>query len=157
MARMPYRSLIDRPPQPQPGAQRLARQQAGDLIPERPFGEQTKMRLMQFNRQMDADMARREMVYKALVNNQLAPASSERSPVKADRPAPAPAPRPAAEDPAVPKPKLKPRATEYTIKKGDNPTKIARAFGLTLKELEAKNPGILKRARRLQIGATVKV
>lgn len=56
---------------------------------------------------------------------------------------------------AVPKPKARPRQATYTIKSGDNPTKIASALGLTLKELEARNPGILKKARRLKIGATI--
>jgi hypothetical protein len=58
---------------------------------------------------------------------------------------------------APPKPKARPRPEAYTIKAGDNPTTIARAFGMSLKELEAKNPGILKRAKRLKIGTQVKV
>lgn len=58
---------------------------------------------------------------------------------------------------APPKPRARPRPETYTIKAGDNPTTIARAFGMSLKELEAKNPGIIKKARRLKVGSTIKV
>lgn len=43
----------------------------------------------------------------------------------------------------------------YKIKSGDNPTKIANALGMTLDDLEKKNPGFLKRARRLKPGETI--
>jgi hypothetical protein len=43
----------------------------------------------------------------------------------------------------------------YKIKPGDNPTEIANALGLTLDQLEDRNPGILKRAKRLKIGDTI--
>ena len=43
----------------------------------------------------------------------------------------------------------------YKIKSGDNPTNIANALGLTLDQLEDRNPGILKRAKRLKIGDTI--
>lgn len=43
----------------------------------------------------------------------------------------------------------------YKIKPGDNPTIIANDLGLTLDQLEKKNPGILKRAKRLKIGDTI--
>jgi hypothetical protein len=59
--------------------------------------------------------------------------------------------------PPIPKPTPRPRPSSYTIKSGDNPTKIARMFGMTLSELEAKNPGILKKARRLKPGAAVRI
>lgn len=56
--------------------------------------------------------------------------------------------------PAPPKPTPRPTRS-HTIREGDNPSTIARRYGMTLDELEAKNPGILKRARRLQIGTKV--
>jgi hypothetical protein len=43
----------------------------------------------------------------------------------------------------------------YKIKPGDNPTKIAKSLGTTPDDLEKKNPGFLKRARRLKPGETI--
>lgn len=64
--------------------------------------------------------------------------------------------------PAAKKTQLAPAETQkassggsYKIKSGDNPTRIAKSLGMTLDQLEKKNPGILKRARRLKPGETV--
>lgn len=64
--------------------------------------------------------------------------------------------------PAAKKPNLAPAESQrassggsYKIQAGDNPSKIAKNLGITLKDLEAKNPGILKRAKRLKIGGTI--
>jgi hypothetical protein len=43
----------------------------------------------------------------------------------------------------------------YEIKSGDNPTKIAKSLGTTPDDLEKKNPGFLKRARRLKPGEKI--
>jgi hypothetical protein len=43
----------------------------------------------------------------------------------------------------------------YKIQDKDNPTKIAKKLGISLDDLEKKNPGILKRAKRLKIGDTI--
>lgn len=55
-----------------------------------------------------------------------------------------------------PKPKLRPAKT-YTVRKGDTLSAIAQRNGMTLSELKRKNPGIMKRARRLRIGSEVNV
>lgn len=65
--------------------------------------------------------------------------------------------------PTAKKPSLAPAESQrassggsYKIQPGDNPTKIAQKLGLkSAKELEAKNPGILKRAKILKIGGTI--
>lgn len=125
-----------------------------------PFGQETRQTLAAHTAQTDADYEARMAVADAIINaGAAAPASfgdqGRGRPVTPfaaveDRDEPAAAMAP-------PKPRPRPKATSYTIKAGDNPTKIAQAFGMSLKELEAKNPGILKKARRLKIGATVKV
>lgn len=43
----------------------------------------------------------------------------------------------------------------YTVKRGDNPSKIAQAFGMSVQELFRLNPGL--RGRDLKVGETVKV
>jgi hypothetical protein len=64
--------------------------------------------------------------------------------------------------PAAKKTQLAPAETQrsssggsYKIQAGDNPSKIANSLGMTLDQLEKKNPGILKRAKRLKIGGTI--
>lgn len=64
---------------------------------------------------------------------------------------------PAAPAPVIPIPRARPAPTSYTIQKGDNPSRIAESLGLTLEQLEAKNPGLMKRARRLQIGEKLEI
>jgi hypothetical protein len=116
-----------------------------------PFGQETRARLDGINQRIDADMA-------AMEAPQM-PAEAPRNPVGGMSytpalPPPPPAPAPSA---TVPKPKPRPRPETYVVRAGDNPTKIARKLGLTLAELEAMNPGILKNARRLKIGSSLKV
>lgn len=62
-----------------------------------------------------------------------------------------------AKGPVPPKPTPRPARTTYTVQEGDNPTTIARKLGMSLKQLAKKNPGLLKKARRLQVGTTLKV
>jgi hypothetical protein len=118
-----------------------------------PFGAETRQRVDDINRRIDGDMMR--MAEPPLPVPQQAPAMPQRGPIGGmsyTPPLPAPMPRP-----PVPKPTPRPQPSSYTIKAGDNPTKIARMFGMTLGELEKKNPGILKNARRLKPGAAVKI
>lgn len=118
-----------------------------------PFGQETRQKLAQLNQRIDGDMMR--MAEPPLPVPQEAPAMPQRGPVGGmSYTPPLPAPMPA---PPIPKPTPRPLPSSYTIKAGDNPTKIARMFGMTLSELEAKNPGILKRARKLRPGQAVKI
>lgn len=129
-----------------------------------PFGAATRDRLAAHTAQTDADYEARMAVADAILNS--APPSFG----DAGRGRPVTPYAQAESDPgfskvasavaAAPKPpipKARPAPTTYAVKAGDNPTKIAKALGISLKQLEAKNPGILKRAKRLQIGSTVKV
>jgi hypothetical protein len=117
-----------------------------------PFGQETRARLDGINRRIDADMAAME-----------APPEAPRNPVGGMSYTPALPPPPPVAPPApppvadVPKPKPRPKPTTYVVRAGDNPTKIARKLGLTLRQLEELNPGILKNARRLKIGSSLKV
>lgn len=129
-----------------------------------PFGAATREKLAGMGGQIDADMARTNALADAIMNaDTSAPVSfgdaGRGRPVTPfaaveDKAKPAAA---VAAAPKPPIPKARPAPTTYTVKAGDNPTKIAKALGISLKQLEAKNPGILKRAKRLQIGSTVKV
>ena len=114
-----------------------------------PFGQETRQKLADLNSRIDADFAAME------APPMEAPAMPQRGPVNGmSYTPPLPAPMPA---PPVPKPTPRPRPSSYVIKQGDNPSRIARMFGMTLDELEAKNPGILKKARRLKPGAMVRI
>jgi hypothetical protein len=118
-----------------------------------PFGEETRMKLAALNQRIDGDMMR--MAEPPLPMQQEAPATPQRGPVGGmSYTPPLPAPMPT---PPIPKPTPRPRPESYVIKSGDNPTKIASMFGMTLAQLEAKNPGILKNARRLKPGAAVRI
>jgi hypothetical protein len=64
-----------------------------------------------------------------------------------------PAPKPAMMSPEL---AAKRKAEPYTVRKGDNLTKIAKQHGLTLKQLLAKNPDI-KNPDRIKIGQTIKL
>jgi LysM repeat protein len=131
------------------------------------FGAITRGKLDRHSQQIDADMARTNALVDALLNGEQAQAAPEPMPTIAAMPSMPIGAFPAGdakkraqqgEEPlSPPKPRARPRPSAYTVKAGDNPTKIAQAFGMTLKELEAKNPGILKKARRLQVGATVQL
>lgn len=46
--------------------------------------------------------------------------------------------------------------SSYTVKKGDNPTTIARSMGISLQQLYDANPGLKGNERRIQIGQTFK-
>ena len=132
-----------------------------DTGPEE-FGQETRRKLAEINQRIDGDMMRmgtpaqfpRDYPRNSREITE-APAMPQRGPIGGmsyTPPLPAPMPRP-----PVPKPTPRPQPSSYTIKAGDNPTKIARMFGMTLGELEKKNPGILKNARRLKPGAAVKI
>ena len=56
---------------------------------------------------------------------------------------------------SAPSPGSAMRAGTYTIGKGDNPTKIAKALGVTLGQLEAANPNMV--ATKLKIGGKLNV
>jgi LysM repeat protein len=45
----------------------------------------------------------------------------------------------------------------YKIQDNDNPTRIAKKLGMSLAELEKKNPGLLKRAKKLKIGGSLNI
>jgi hypothetical protein len=45
----------------------------------------------------------------------------------------------------------------YKIQDKDNPTKIAKKLGISLDDLEKKNPGLIKRAKRLKIGDSLNI
>jgi hypothetical protein len=146
------------PPPPEENIFIGANSPMADTGPD-PFGQDTRQRLDGMTAGIDADMGRTNALVDAILNAETAP------PPAAPRNAEGgmsytpdlPEPMPAAAAVAPPKPRLRPPATEYVIQAGDNPTTIAKAFGMSVKELEAKNPGILKKARRLKIGAKVKV
>lgn len=131
-------------------------------MPERPqFGQDTAMRQMFLNRRIDDDIRRMEaevnprnpsggMSYAPGIPGPMPRGLSDagvRKPVSAYE-----APRQ-----AIPIPRARPMPTAHTVSEGDNPTKIAKRYGLTLAELEAKNPGILKKARRMKIGSKVNI
>jgi predicted component of type VI protein secretion system len=128
------------------------------FMPSQPaFGADTRAGLDAQGTQIDAETARTNALVDAILNAPAAPPAQPRNAPSGMGYTPdLPKPQPAAAV-APPKPRLRPKPEAYTIKAGDNPTKIAKAFGMSLKELEQKNPGILKKARRLKIGATVKV
>jgi len=118
-----------------------------------PFGQATRAKLDAINRRIDGDMMR--VAEPPLPAPQEGPAVAQAGPMGGmSYTPPLPAPMPA---PPVPRPTPRPRPSSYVIKAGDNPTKIARMFGMTLADLEAKNPGILKRARRLRPGQSVNI
>jgi predicted component of type VI protein secretion system len=121
-----------------------------------PFGQDTRAGLAAQGAEIDADMARTNALVDAILNAPAGPPQPRNAPSGMAYTPELPKPQPAAAM-APPKPKARPRPETYTIKAGDNPTTIAKAFGMSLKELEAKNPGILRKARRLKVGATVKV
>lgn len=118
------------------------------------FGQETRQKLATLNQRIDADMA--AMDAPAPVNTSV---DTPRNPIGGMSYTPALPPPPPAAPPVadVPKPKPRPRPTTYVVRAGDNPTTIARKLGMSLKELEAKNPGLLKKARRLKIGSSLKV
>lgn len=130
--------------------------------PDPYFGLSTAIKLANNERAIREDNARLDAQIAALfAQNELpeaaavAPAKPQRGPISGmsftpGLPAPMPEPKP-------PIPRARPAPVSYTVKAGDNPTTIARTLGISLKELERKNPGILKKARRLQVGRTLKV
>jgi hypothetical protein len=146
------------PPSPEENIFEGANSPFADTGPD-PFGQETRQGLEAMTAGIDADMGRTNALVDAILNAETAPPSfgdaGRGRPVTPFEAVEAPEAPAAAVAP--PKPRMKPPATEYTIQAGDNPTTIAKRHGLTLKELEARNPGILKKARRLKIGAKVNV
>jgi hypothetical protein len=122
-----------------------------------PFGAETRQKVAGIKQDIDADMGKQNALIdkqNALIEALMAP---EAPPAAFNDQSSKPANpyREPASAMTPPKPRMRPKPEAYTIQKGDNPSTIAKAFGMTLKELEAKNPGILKKAKRLKIGATV--
>lgn len=142
---MPSRGAEDMPPAPVQ-SMALHRQLSGD-IPPAPYNymDEAKIRM---------DQWRRENFPPEAVTD--APAHERQFPSGIGMAFNPVLPEPMA-SPAIPRPTARPRPASYVIKAGDNPSKIARMFGMSLSELEAKNPGILKRARKLRPGVTVKI
>ncbi|HLO79205.1 MAG TPA: LysM domain-containing protein [Magnetospirillum sp.] len=117
------------------------------------FGADTRAALDAHNQQIDADTARVNALADAILNAEpRQPRNTGGMSYTPDLPEEQ---QPAAVAP--PKPRLRPQPTEYVVKQGDNPTTIAKALGVSLRDLERKNPGLLKKARRLRIGARIKV
>lgn len=118
-----------------------------DMPPQKQFGQDTKMKLLNINRKISADTAK--------MNE---PVKKQVQPKVAARPVVSQSGYPAAKKPSL-APAESQRASSggsYKIEPGDNPTKIAQKLGLkSVKELEARNPGILKRAKKLKIGGTI--
>lgn len=129
------------------------------MPPEPQFGAITRARLAEQKQGIDEDYDQTNALVDALLNGeQQAPAAAmaqPRNPISGMAFNPALPEQPAAPKPPIPR--ARPAPTSYTIRKGDNPTTIAKRYGLSLAELEAKNPGILKKARRLKVGSTLKV
>jgi len=141
--------IQDRVPQEQPAPNKPAAAEPAkvqrpfpDKAPEKQFGQDTKMKLLKLNSRIDSNTAKvnkpepkvgslavKQSGYPAAKkpNLSLAPAESQRAP----------------------------SPPTYKIQPGDNPTKIAKNLGISLQDLEKKNPGILKRAKRLKIGGTI--
>lgn len=72
--------------------------------------------------------------------------------------APTPKPQEPIEPPVVQEPKpQEPKYTEYTIKKGDTLTKIAKAYGTTVKAIKAANPEKIKNVNKIYAGDTIKI
>lgn len=119
------------------------------------FGAETRAKLAENERMIGAGIDRTQAQADAIFNQQpsMMQQAAPRNAISGMDYTPALPPPPV--QPPIPKPTPRPRPTAYVVKKGDNPTKIARMFGMTLSELEARNPGILKRARKLRPGSSV--
>ena len=126
--------------------------------PDPYFGLDTAMKLAKGRREIDAGYDRTNALVDALLNpaeeEASAVADTPRRPISGMAFTPGLPKQPEAPKPPIPRPR--PAPTAYTVKAGDNPTTIARALGISLAELERKNPGILKKARRLKVGSEVK-
>jgi hypothetical protein len=116
-----------------------------------PCGQETRQKVAGINQSIDVDMGKQN----ALIDALMAPEAPPMASFNDQSSKPANPYREPASAMTPPKPRMRPKPEAYTIQKGDNPSTIAKAFGMSLKELEAKNPGILKKAKRLKIGATV--
>lgn len=160
----PARGQLDVAP-PRPGSMALQRQMSGDVPPPaRADYTDNAMRLMQQNRDVQAKVAAHEALVQALLNG-----NARRAPEKLadgprdDRAPTLPAtPKKAAGEPPRREQKASPpipraRPTSYTVKKGDTLAAIAKKHGMTVRQLERRNPGITKRARRLRIGSEIKI
>jgi hypothetical protein len=143
------------PPPPEENIFEGANSPFADTGPD-PFGQETRQRLEGMTAGIDADMGRTNALVDAILNA-TPPATPRNAEGGMSYTPDLPEPMPQAAAVAPPKPRMRPQPTEYVIQAGDNPTTIAKRHGLTLKELEARNPGILKKARRLKIGAKVNV
>ena len=139
------KNLRDKPPERKDSVS-LQRQMSGDKAPSSSSKDRLNMLRLKVDRQHAADDAKmnepakksmqpkvgslavKQTGYPAAKKLSLAPAESQRAS----------------------------SGGSYKIQPGDNPTKIAQKLGLkSVKDLEAKNPGILKRAKRLKIGGTI--
>jgi hypothetical protein len=114
-----------------------------------------------FKKKMDSDF---KAAQQAAANKKLAPQELQKAPVDKTKPKPKVGSLVAPQSgyPAAKKTELAPAESQRAssggtlkVRPGHNPTKIAQELGMTLDQLEKKNPGILKRARRLKPGETV--
>jgi nucleoid-associated protein YgaU len=143
------RSPLDMALNPQ-SSNHLARQLSGDMPTQSPFGTETAMKLMFHERALDAAFNQQPAPQPEPFSSAIAPSIPDAGVRRTTNPY-EPPPQ------TIPIPKARPRPTEYTVKKGDNPWKIARNLGLTVDELERLNPGITRNAKRLKIGITLKL
>lgn len=154
----PSAKMQDRVPQEMPAPAEEPPPEAAQA-PDPYFGLDTAMKLANGRREIDAGYDRTMALVDALLNPAEETASAvedaPRRPISGMSYTPSLPKQP--EAPAIPIPRARPAPTSYTVKQGDNPTTIARALGISLAELEARNPGILKKARRLKVGSTLKV
>jgi hypothetical protein len=134
-----------------------------------PFGQETRQRVAGINQRIDADMAAMEAPQMPAEAPRGSPAPWDATSIPYGHygagdtvsstfpPTPMQPPAAPPMQPPPPKPTPRPRPTTYVVRAGDNPTTIARKLGMPLSKLAAKNPGLLKNARRLKIGSSLKV
>lgn len=139
------KNLRDKPPERKDSVS-LQRQMSGDKAPSSSSKDRLNMLRLKVDRQHAADDAKMNEPAKKSMQPKVGSLAVKQTGY-----------------PAAKKPNLAPAESQrassggsYKIEPGDNPTKIAQKLGLkSVKDLEAKNPGILKRAKRLKIGGTI--
>ena len=70
---------------------------------------------------------------------------------------PAPTPAPTPETPAPPSYEIKPSFINYTIKKGDTLSKIAKEYNTTVKAIKEANPDKIKNVNKIYAGDRIKI
>lgn len=116
-----------------------------DNPPQKQFGQDTKMKMLSIDRKITSDTSKTNEPVKTQMRPKVGSLSVKQSGY-----------------PAAKKPTLAPAESQkassggsYKVQSGDNPSKIAKNLGMSLQDLEKKNPGIIKRARKLKIGGTI--